>query len=165
MLVNRYLWRIGITDRFGPHLLRHTFATHALRARPNLRAVQEVLGHSSVTTQRYTHMDADDLRQQVSKLAGNRNQQYRPTVSLRVLPHARNVRLSRNTERVPRSSCLSTTSTRSGVDARAVPALSAHGALIREPIPSVLWCVIVLFELSGRLPALAPCDRAVADRC
>jgi len=43
------------------------------RARPNLRAVQELLGHSSVTaTQRYTHMDADDLRQQVAGLAGDR---------------------------------------------------------------------------------------------
>jgi hypothetical protein len=62
LLVNRYLQRIGITDRSGPHLLRHTFATHALRARPNLRAVQELLGHSSVTTtQRYTHVSADDL--------------------------------------------------------------------------------------------------------
>jgi site-specific recombinase XerD len=37
LLVNRYLRRIGVTDRSGPHLLRHTFATHALRARPNLR--------------------------------------------------------------------------------------------------------------------------------
>ncbi|HUT73321.1 MAG TPA: tyrosine-type recombinase/integrase [Armatimonadota bacterium] len=72
LLVNRYLRRVGITDRSGPHLLRHTFATHALRARPNLRAVQELLGHSSVTTtQRYTHMDADDLRQQVADLPGN----------------------------------------------------------------------------------------------
>ena len=72
LLVNRYLRRIGITDRSGPHLLRHTFATHALRARPNLRAVQELLGHSSVTTtQRYTHMDADDLRQQVADMPGN----------------------------------------------------------------------------------------------
>jgi len=72
LLVNRYLRRIGITDRSGPHVLRHTFATHALRARPNLRAVQELLGHSSVTTtQRYTHMDAADLRQQVAELPGN----------------------------------------------------------------------------------------------
>jgi integrase/recombinase XerD len=73
LLVNRYLQRIGITDRSGPHLLRHTFATHALRSRPNLRAVQELLGHSSVTTtQRYTHMEADDLRQQVADLPANR---------------------------------------------------------------------------------------------
>jgi len=72
LLVNRYLLAAGVTDRSGPHLLRHTFATHALRARPNLRAVQELLGHSSVTTtQRYTHMSAEDLRQQVAELPGN----------------------------------------------------------------------------------------------
>ena len=39
LLVNRYLKQIGITDRSGPHLLRHTFATHALRVRPNQRAL------------------------------------------------------------------------------------------------------------------------------
>jgi integrase/recombinase XerD len=69
--VNRYLRRIGITDRSGPHLLRHTFAAHALRARPNLRAVQELLGHSSVmATQRHAHMSAEDLRWQVVELPG-----------------------------------------------------------------------------------------------
>jgi integrase/recombinase XerC len=62
----------ALHERSGPHLLRHTFATHALRARPNLRAVQELLGHSGVTTtQRYTHMDADDLRRQVAESPGN----------------------------------------------------------------------------------------------
>lgn len=34
LLVNRYLRRIGVSDRSGPHLLRHTFATHSLRTRP-----------------------------------------------------------------------------------------------------------------------------------
>jgi integrase/recombinase XerC len=73
LLVNRYLRRIGITDRSGPHVLRHTFATHALRARPNLRALQELLGHSSVTTtQRYTHLEVEDLQQQVANLPANR---------------------------------------------------------------------------------------------
>jgi len=75
LLVNRYLHRIGITDRSGPHVLRHTFATHALRARPNIRALQELLGHSSVTTtQRYTHLEAEDLQQQVADMPANRLQ-------------------------------------------------------------------------------------------
>jgi site-specific recombinase XerD len=73
LLVNRYLRAAGITDRSGPHLLRHTFATHALRARPNLRAVQELLGHAWVTTtQRYTHLEVEDLQAQVAELPANR---------------------------------------------------------------------------------------------
>jgi site-specific recombinase XerD len=72
-LVNRYLRAAGITDRSGPHVLRHTFATHALRARPNLRAVQELLGHAWVTTtQRYTHLEVEDLQAQVADLPANR---------------------------------------------------------------------------------------------
>ncbi len=73
LLVNRYLRAAGITDRSGPHLLRHTFATHALRVRPNLRAVQELLGHAWVTTtQRYTHLEVEDLQAQVADLPANR---------------------------------------------------------------------------------------------
>jgi len=72
LLVNRYLRAAGITDRSGPHVLRHTFATHALRARPNIRAVQELLGHAWVTTtQRYTHLEIEDLQAQVSELPAN----------------------------------------------------------------------------------------------
>ncbi len=53
--------------------MRHTFATHALRARPNLRAVQELLGHAWVTTtQRYLHLEVQDLRAQVAELPSNR---------------------------------------------------------------------------------------------
>ena len=74
LLVNRYLRAAGITDRSGPHVLRHTFATHALRARPNIRAVQELLGHAWVTTtQRYTHLEVEDLQAQVAELPANRS--------------------------------------------------------------------------------------------
>jgi site-specific recombinase XerD len=68
-LANRYRRAAGITDRSGPHILRHSFATHALRARPTLRAVQELLGHAWVTTtQRYTHVEVEDLQAQVADL-------------------------------------------------------------------------------------------------
>lgn len=50
--------RQGITSNVYPHLLRHSFATHVLQSSGDLRAVQEMLGHASIsTTQVYTHLD------------------------------------------------------------------------------------------------------------
>ena len=48
----------GITSNVHPHLLRHSFASHVLQSSGDLRAVQEMLGHASIsTTQVYTHLD------------------------------------------------------------------------------------------------------------
>ena len=62
-MIKKYTLKANINKDISPHSLRHSFATHLVEGGGNLRAVQEILGHSSITTTEiYTHLDSDYLR-------------------------------------------------------------------------------------------------------
>jgi integrase/recombinase XerD len=63
LIIKELAGRIGLKKNISPHTFRHSFATHLIEGGADLRAVQEMLGHESITTTEiYTHLDREYLR-------------------------------------------------------------------------------------------------------
>jgi integrase/recombinase XerD len=68
MIIKDLALKIGLHKTISPHTFRHSFATHLIEGGADLRAVQEMLGHESITTTEiYTHLDRDYLRQVIQE--------------------------------------------------------------------------------------------------
>ncbi|MGQ0827314.1 MAG: site-specific tyrosine recombinase XerD [Bacteroidota bacterium] len=66
IIIKRLAEKIGLKKHISPHTFRHSFATHLIEGGADLRAVQEMLGHESITTTEiYTHLDREYLREAI----------------------------------------------------------------------------------------------------
>ena len=68
IIVKRHIIDAGLSPHLSPHSIRHSFATHLLERGANLKVIQELLGHKSIsTTQHYTHLSASHLKDAYNK--------------------------------------------------------------------------------------------------
>ena len=66
IIIKNQIKKLGINKKISPHTFRHSFATHMVQGGADLRVVQQLLGHTSITTTEiYTHLNTDDLRKSI----------------------------------------------------------------------------------------------------
>ena len=65
-IIKKLAEKIGLKKNISPHTFRHSFATHLIQGGADLRAVQEMLGHESITTTEiYTHLNKEYLKEAI----------------------------------------------------------------------------------------------------
>ncbi len=68
IIIKKIAQKLNLEKKISPHTFRHSFATHMIEGGADLRAVQEMLGHESITTTEiYTHLNKEYLREVVKK--------------------------------------------------------------------------------------------------
>ena len=66
-IVKAWAKKAGVKKNVTCHTFRHSIATHLLRGRADIRQIQALLGHASLTTERYTHVEISDLRRVIER--------------------------------------------------------------------------------------------------
>ena len=75
IIIKELAEKAGIDKKISPHTFRHSFATHLLQNGADLRYIQEMLGHSSITTTEiYTHLKTEELREVIINCHPRNNQ-------------------------------------------------------------------------------------------